>query len=88
MKGLRAHCRHRHVQLVQRCCSFVFSGESRRCFVGSCSPGMRLARLDVQGYGLGWVCLVVPLRIGAGWLGGCVGRGFGLWLLCTLGGLG
>ena len=30
----------------------------------------------------------VSLSSGAGWLGGCVGCGCGLWLRCSLGGLG
>ena len=50
-KGERAHCRHRHGQLVQRCNSVVFSGVRCRCFVGGRAPGMRPARFDVHGYG-------------------------------------
>ena len=50
-KGARAHCRHRHGQLVQRCNSVVSSGVCRRCFGGSRAPGVRLARPDVHGYG-------------------------------------
>ena len=51
-EGTRIHCRHRHGQLVQRCNSVVFSGVCRRCFGGGRSPGVRLARPDVHGYGL------------------------------------
>ena len=58
-KGARAHCRHRHGQLRQRCCSVVFSGVHRRCFVSSRAPGVPLARLDVHGYGSGCPWLVV-----------------------------
>ena len=61
--GAPAHCRHRHGQLVQRCCSVAFSGVRRRCFVGGRAPGVRLARLDVHGYGSGWVWLVVFLLL-------------------------
>ena len=86
--GGSAHCRHRHGQRVQRCSSVAFLGVRRRCFVGGHGPGVRLARLDVHGCRSGWVWLVVSLRFGAGWLGGHVGCGCGLWLLCTLGGLG
>ena len=53
-KGARVHCRHKHGQLVQWCNSVVFSGVCRRCFGGR-APGVRLARLDVHGYGSGWV---------------------------------
>ena len=60
-RGARAHCRHRHGQLVQRCKSVVFSGVRRRCLGGSRAPGVRLARLDVHGYGSGWVWLVASL---------------------------
>ena len=52
-KGVPAHCRQRHGQLVQRCNSMVFTGVRRWCFVGSRAPGMRLTRLDVHGYGSG-----------------------------------
>ena len=55
------HCRHRHGQLVQRCCSVVFCGVCRRCFVGCRAPGLWLARLDVHGYWSGWVWLVASL---------------------------
>ena len=84
----RAHCRHRHGQLVQRCGSVAFSGVGRRCFVGGRNPGARLAHLDVHGCGSGGVWLVVSSRFGAGWLGGRVGCGCPLWLMCTLSGLG
>ena len=87
-KGARAHCRHRHGQLMQRCSSVAFSAVRRRCFVGGRAPGVRLARLDVCGCRSGWVPLVASLRFGAGWLGGCVGSWCGLWLLRSLGRLG
>ena len=60
-KGARAHCRHRHGQLVQRCSSVVSSGLHRGCFVGGRAPGLRLALFDVHGYGSGWVWLVASL---------------------------
>ena len=62
-KGARAHCRHRHGQLVQRCNSVVSSGVCRRCFGGGRAPGVRLARPDVHGYGSGWVRLVASLLL-------------------------
>ena len=86
-KGARAHCRHGHGQLMQRCSSVAFSGVHCRCFVGCRAPGVRLACFDVHGCESGWVRFVVSLRFGAAWLGGLVGSGCGLWLLCTLGGV-
>ena len=47
-RGARAHCRHRHGQLVQQCNSVMFSGVRRRCFGGGRAAGVRLARLDVR----------------------------------------
>ena len=61
--GARAHCRHRHWQLVQQCNSVVFSGVCRRCFRCGRAPGVRLALLDVHGYGSGWVWLVASLLL-------------------------
>ena len=62
-KGARVHCRHRHGQPVQRCNSVVFCGVCRRCFGGGRAPGVRLARPDVHGYGLGRVWLVASLLL-------------------------
>ena len=62
-KGSRAHCEHRHGQLLQRCNSVVFSGVRRQCFAGGRATGVRLARLDVHGYGSGWVWLVASLLL-------------------------
>ena len=62
-KGARAHCRHRHGELLQRCNSVVFSCVRCRCFVGGRAPGMRLARLDVHEYASGWVWLVTSLLL-------------------------
>ena len=62
-KGEGVHCRHRQGQLVQRCNSVVFSGVCRRWFGGGRPPGVRLARLDVHGYGSGGVWLVASLLL-------------------------
>ena len=61
--GARVHCRHRHGQRVRRCNSVVSSGVCRRCCGGSRAPGVRLARPDVHGHGLGWVWLGVSLLL-------------------------
>ena len=62
-KGARAHCRHRHGQLVQWCNSIVFSGVCRCCFGGGRAPGVWLGRLDVHGHGSGWDWLVASLLL-------------------------
>ena len=62
-KGARAHCRHRHGQLVQRCNTVVSSSLCRRCFGGGRAPGVLLERPDVHGYGSGWVWLVASLLL-------------------------
>ena len=62
-RGARAHCRHRHGQLVQRCNSVMFSGVRPRFFGGGHAPGVRLARVDVHGYGSGWVWLGASLLV-------------------------
>ena len=62
-KGARAHCRHRHGQLVPRCKRVVFSGMCRRCLGGDCAPGLWLACPDVHGYKSGWVWLVASLLL-------------------------
>ena len=62
-KGARAHCRHKHGQLLQRCNSVVSSGVRRRCFGGGRAPGVRLALLYVHGYWSGWVWLVASLLL-------------------------
>ena len=87
-KGARAHCRHRHGRLVQRCSSVAFTGVRPLCFVRGRASEVRLARFDVHGCGPEWVWVVVSLPFGAGWSGGRVGCGCGLRLLCNLGGLG
>ena len=87
-EGARAHCRHRPGQLMQRCSSVAFTGVRRRCFIGGFTPGVQLTCFDVHSCGSEWVWFVVSLRFGAGWLGGRMGCGCGLWLLCTVGGLG
>ena len=51
--GARVHCRHKHGQLVRRCNSVVSSGVCRQCSGGGRAPGVRLARPDVHGLGLG-----------------------------------
>ena len=61
--GARAHCRHRHGQLVRRCNSVVSSGVCRRCCGGGRAPGVWLARSDVHGHGPGWVWLGVSLLL-------------------------
>ena len=61
--GASVLCRHRHGQLVWRCNSVVSSGVCRRCCGGCRAPGVRLARLDVHGYGPGWVWLGVSLLL-------------------------
>ena len=62
-KGARAHCRHRHGQLVQRCNSVVSSGVCRQCFGGGRAPRVRLARPNVHGYRSGWVWLVASFLL-------------------------
>ena len=62
-KGARAHCGHRHGQLVQRCNSVVFSDARRRYFTGGRAPGVRLALLDAHGYGSRWVWLAASLLL-------------------------
>ena len=61
--GARVESRHRHGQLVQRCKSVVSSGVCRRCFGSGRTPGVRLARPDVHGYGSGWVRLGASLLL-------------------------
>ena len=68
---------HRHGQLVQRCCSVMFSGVRRRCFVGGRAPGVRLARLDVHGYAPGWLWLVASLLLVLAGLGAVYAVGVG-----------
>ena len=87
-KGARARCRHRHGQLVQRCCSLVFSCVRRCCFVGSRAPraAAHASWCTWVRVGLGLVSCLFTFC--AGWLGGCVGSGCGLWLRCSLAGLG
>ena len=54
---------HRHGQLVRQCNSVMFSGVRRRCLGGGPAPGVQLARLDVHGYGSGWVWLVASVLV-------------------------